>query len=319
MDIVSSAKEGKLMRRAAIDIGTNTVLLLIADVSDQNNLKIVADIQRAPRLGEGVDKSKSLSDESCNRVINVLKEYQQIIMNHHADWKKTVVTATSAVRDAFNKNRFINKVKKETGLDIRVLTGNEEAEFSFKGAVHLIKNRDLNQKVCMIDIGGGSTEIVTGKTTGEFKDSVSLDMGSVRYTERFLQIRPVCYKQIEIAVSEIKKCLSEIHFSLEGYGIISIAGTATSLAGIKAGLTKYDAKAINGMILKRIEIKQFIDEFSISKPDKMEKKYAPFLNGRSDIILAGCLILYSFLELAKAEQFTVSTGGLRHGIILENL
>jgi exopolyphosphatase / guanosine-5'-triphosphate,3'-diphosphate pyrophosphatase len=172
------------MRKASIDIGTNSVLLLVAEM-DGENLHILRELQEVPRLGKGVDKNRNLHPDSQQRVIAVLKNYQNYLDDHYPETTaETIVTATSAARDAANRDQFLRLVKKETGWDVRLLSGREEAEITYRGALSVLNGREKTKNV-ILDIGGGSTEIAYGNGYN-LADGFSADMGSVRFTERFL-------------------------------------------------------------------------------------------------------------------------------------
>ena len=151
------------MRITSIDIGTNTMLMLIGDINEPSNkINTILDIQQIPRLGKGVDENRNISDESVEKAIEILKEYKQISKEHGSENIKA--TATSFLRDAINKHEFIEKVKNETGIAIEILSGDDEARWTFLGgAFEQLQTPKDDLQVCTIDIGGGSTEIVTAK------------------------------------------------------------------------------------------------------------------------------------------------------------
>ena len=185
---------------SAIDIGTNTVLLLVASKNGKG-LETLREEQRIPRLGKGVDASGNLSDASMDRVIQALNEYREILNIDFPNVRTLSVTATSAVRDAANREYFIDRVKEETGFSISVLSGTEEAELTFLGALSMIPGTDV---ATVIDIGGGSTEIAYGRKE-QLLDSHSFNMGSVRFTERFIKSDPPGKEQVISCRNEIKK------------------------------------------------------------------------------------------------------------------
>lgn len=303
------------MISASIDIGTNTVLLLVAEIKE-GKIHPLEEKQRIPRLGKGVDKEKNLHPDSIQRVLINLKEYKNFLDTHYpgvAD--RTIVTATSAVRDASNRDEFINAVKNTTLWKLRLLSGPQEAEVAFRGALSVLQDRSdkTNQ---ILDIGGGSTELAFGKGY-ELKYAVSIDMGSVRFTERFFEEDPPSDQQMNRAQSEIRRLLNDQKKPGEEFDLIGVAGTITSIAAIEMGLNDYDVEKLNGFLLKREAVEKFIDEFSKTSSQKIEEKYPRFLKGRGEVVLAGILILKEVMEWSGKKTIHTSTGGIRHGILLK--
>jgi exopolyphosphatase / guanosine-5'-triphosphate,3'-diphosphate pyrophosphatase len=299
--------------KASIDIGTNSVLLLIADCND-NTLDPLHEFQEVPRLGKGVDKNRTLHSDSCDRVISVLLKYKKFISDTYPEiLNQVVVTATSAVRDASNRAEFIKRVLNETGWGIKLLSGNDEAFTTFTGAVSVLDSESMGYVV--LDIGGGSTEIARGKS-GKMTEAVSIDMGSVRFSERFLKSNPPKKNQINDARVEVSRLLNGINPVNEKFEAVGVAGTVTSIAAIELGLNEYDAALINGYKLRREIIGDYISEFSRLTSDEIELGNPAFLTNRGDVILGGLLILDEFLEWCGKAEITVSTGGIRHGILL---
>ncbi|MEK9137819.1 MAG: Ppx/GppA family phosphatase, partial [Bacteroidota bacterium] len=167
------------MNVGVIDIGTNTVLLLVARLDTSGNITPLVYEQRVPRLGKGVDAEKNLQADSMQRVIGVLKEYRAMMAQHRL--ATAVVAGTSAVRDAHNKDEFAELVKREVGFDLEVLSGDEEAHWTYRGAISGVPDF---QRATVVDIGGGSSEITVGDASS-IHNKISLDIGSVRLTERF--------------------------------------------------------------------------------------------------------------------------------------
>lgn len=221
--------------KASIDIGSNTVLLLIGQV-DNGQVHVVEEKQRAPRLGKGVDEHENLDPESMRRVLEVLQEYKSIVNNRYEHVKNIKVVATSAVRDANNRRAFIEEVKKKTGLQVQVLSGEEEAKWTYKGALSVLPpTRSPN---AVIDIGGGSTEIAWGQSD-TLNDYFSFDIGSVRFTERYLRDDPPTEEQLSKSKKAIQSALQQHELNITAdYRLIGVAGTVTSLALIEKGITK---------------------------------------------------------------------------------
>lgn len=300
--------------KASIDIGTNTALLLVAE-TDGDNLTVIEEQQRIPRLGAGVDNSKELSKEAMRRAVESLREFRELVATNYPEVNDIFVTATSAVRDATNKAAFVDLVAEETGLQVQVLSGAEEAEYTFLGARSVLYNIDGPKMI--IDIGGGSTEIAYG--TEELHDRHSYDMGCVRFTERFLQSDPPTDLQIQECQHGIRKVLAAYEFNVTYQTtLVGVAGTVTSLAFIDLGLSSYDPKSLSGHLITRERLKNYINRFSSYTSDKLEQKYPSVMKGRADIFMAGLLILDEFMDEYNFHELITSTGGIRHGTILMN-
>ncbi len=300
--------------KAAIDIGTNTTLLLVA-ANDGQSLKILESQQRMPRLGAGVDESKVLSKKAMKRVIASLQEFLKIVNNKYPKIDNIFVTATSAVRDANNRATFIDLVEQETGLQIQLLSGDEEAQYTFLGAQSMLD--DTTGPKMIIDIGGGSTEIAYGD--GQLQDRYSYNMGCVRFTERFLKDDPPTNRQIEQCRGAIKSVLAEYGFDIvDQTTLVGVAGTVTSLAFIDLGLSAYDPKALSGHIITKDGLKEHIERFSNFNSNRIEQEYPTVMKGRGDIFLAGLLILEGFMQEYNFEHLITSTGGIRHGTLIIN-
>lgn len=306
------------MIRSSIDIGTNSVLLLVAEVAG-DQITVRHEEQRIPRLGQGVDESGELSEAAQQRVLAVLKEYH-IILNtrFHEAASDTIVTATSAVRDAANRTEFLNRIKKTTGWKVKLLSGEQEAQVTYRGALSVLDKQNQNGRVAVVDIGGGSTEIALGRD-GELREFISHNMGSVRFTERFLKDSPPSGPQVGEALAEARKLLCGWkERPVAGTELVGVAGTVTSLAGIDLGLKKYDPAKINGYKVQRRFVETMLDEFRSLTGNEIEKRYPVFLQGRGEVILGGVLILLECMKWAGCDAITVSTGGIRHGILLAN-
>jgi exopolyphosphatase/guanosine-5'-triphosphate,3'-diphosphate pyrophosphatase len=303
--------------KAAIDIGTNTVLLLVAEI-ENGVLKPIHEEQRIPRLGKGVDADRVINEDATNRVTEALLEYQKILQQEFPEVGDVIVTATSAVRDATNRDEFIQKVKEKTGFGIRLLSGNEEAEWTAKGALSVLNISPKNETL-ILDIGGGSTEIAQLKF-GVVTDAHSYDMGSVRFTERFLQGNPPSKKEIDDCRNEVRNMYHQRSFETGDSAIaVGVAGTLTTLAGIILNLDTYQPEKLAGYSLKSMEVERVIEQFSIQKAEDMLARHPVYLKGRADIFLAGMLILEGFMQQFGLENILVSTGGIRHGAIINGV
>lgn len=298
---------------AAIDIGTNTVLLLVAELKS-GGIFVKEDKQRIPRLGQGVDQNKMIGDDAAERVISALKEYKDFLQNHYPD-AEVILTATSAVRDAGNRESFLRRIKDETGYEVRLLSGPEEAEWTAAGAISALQKENI-LKSLVIDIGGGSTEVIRMKKNMVI-DSHSYDMGSVRFTERYLQHDPPTQNEIEACRNAVKEQFKMRPFELtKRHTGIGVAGTCTSVICMLNDLQKFDARKVNAKVFTRTQLGKLITCLTSMSSQSIEDSFPQILKGRADIILAGLLILEGFMQHFRLNELKVSTGGIRHGALM---
>ena len=294
------------MRVAAIDLGTNTTRLLVADVDDGR----VADVEARSaitRLGEGVDSRRRLLPLPIARTRNVLSDYRRLLESLGAE--RTLAVATSAVRDAENGEAFLGEIEWSYGFTTQLAGGDEEAELTFSGVT---SDRALARPTVVIDIGGGSTELVVAGPDG-ISSRQSLDIGSVRLTERFLKGDPP-------TEAERAACAAHVHGALqEGFDVedaIGVAGTITSLAAIELGLEEYEGDRIHGHRLTIEAIAREVERLA-SMPIR-ERVHVPGLHpDRAPVIVAGGIILREILDVLDLEALEVSERDILHGIALE--
>ena len=302
------------MYRASIDIGTNSVLLLIAEQTEKG-LQVLEEAQRLPRLGSMVDSNRLLAKESMNKVLEALSEYVAIIQKYGDEvLANTVVTATSAVRDAANKQEFLTLVKETVGFQVLILSGEEEAKYTYLGAISQTKVE--SDSIMIVDIGGGSTELAIGNSTNLLR-GISINMGSVRFNERFLLHNPPYQGEIGECRRSIEALLraTQLRFP-SNTQVVAVSGTATSLAAIDQQLFPYRSSGINNYRLNNDKLATFIRLFSIHTFEYLLDLHPEVMKGRVDVFLAGLLILEGVLKYARAEEFIVSNGGIRHGLLL---
>ncbi len=299
------------MTIASIDIGTNTVLLLIARIDLFNNQMIpIVNEYRMPRIGFGIKQSGIISNDRRSLLYNVLSEYKDLIDRYKCE--KILVTGTNAFRIAKNADEIVIDVKKNFNFHLNVISGEEEAEFAFLGA---ISNIDKPDNCTVIDIGGSSTEIITGYGN-EITSKKSLQLGSVSTTEQFFKHSPPLQSETENFRSELTKLFSTLGFTLSTQNVVAIAGTATTLACVKLGLPAFNEKDIIESKLTISDMKNIVNKFSLLSSSEIMDKYGPVMNGREDIIFAGAYILFQFMESFGIEEIKVSTRGIRYGAIV---
>jgi exopolyphosphatase/guanosine-5'-triphosphate,3'-diphosphate pyrophosphatase len=302
--------------KASIDIGSNTVLLLIGEVHGSKVI-VIDEREKAPRLGKSVDTQKNLHPESMQRAKEAVATFKAIIDNEYPAVEHVTVTATSAVRDAQNRDAFIEQVKQETGYAVQVLSGEEEAKLMYRGANSVMD--ETSRPVMVIDIGGGSTEAAMG-TGDEITDHYSFDMGSVRFTERYLKSDPPTESQLQECKEAIVHTIGIHPFKVKpSVTLIGIAGTVTSLTAIQRGITTYQPEKLKGCQLSLQEISSWISTFSNLTKARLLKQYPTILKGRAGVFLAGLLILEGFMKYYNIEDLVTSTGGVRHGALISEL
>ena len=302
---------------ASIDIGTNTVLLLIAKV-DPGTHKIITlhNEYRMPRIGSGTKQTGIINTDKLTLLFDVLSEYDKIIQDFHCD--KVILTGTNAFRMAKNTPDIIEEIKSLFNYELNVVSGEEEAEYAYYGA---ISNLDDNCFSMVIDIGGSSTEVIIGEGTRIISKN-SLQLGSVSATEQILKNSPPLKAEIENLGKDIKILFSSIANKITPAQVIAIAGTATTLACMKSGLKEFEEVKVDKSIITIEDMKNIIGELFPLTPAEILERYGPVMRGREDIIFAGAFILYQFMEHFGIETVAVSTRGIRYGAIvkyLENL
>ena len=304
----------KMSILAGIDIGTNTVRLLIADVKDKYNFREIRSERRITRLGEGLIENSRLMPSAEDRTIFVLKEFGEILKGYPVEALTAV--ATSAVREAENGKEFVDKIKVETDFDIEIISGEEEARRTFIGVLSGLNNR--NGSLLIMDIGGGSTEFIVSKNA-EVLDSISTGLGVVKLTERFVKSDPVTEAEIEnlnkIIKDELKNLKNKFN-SLNNTTFVGTAGTITTLAAIDQNLTLYNPLRINNYILKKKSVDRIFDNLKFMTIE--ERLNIPALEkGREDLIIAGTVIVQSVMEIFGFNEMVVCDYGLREGIIID--
>lgn len=294
---------------AVIDIGTNTILLLVAQIGDAGQIHPLAYEQRIPRLGQGVDSRKRLSAEAMQRAVTVLNEYRSIITRHSLS--TAVVIGTSAVRDASNKDEFVSLVHAQTGFTVEVLSGADEAFWTYRGAISGIAGIE---RATVVDIGGGSTEISTGSASS-VDSSISIDIGSVRLTERFIKHDPPHPGEVQAIKEAIGTALRTAKAPAPPITLVAVAGTATTLALLAHGAREFSLEAVSGTLLTLAEIESLASTLS-QKSVAQILAAGSYLTGRADVITAGAMILEAVMKRLGARSVIVSERGVRYGIAL---
>jgi exopolyphosphatase/guanosine-5'-triphosphate,3'-diphosphate pyrophosphatase len=299
-------------RFASIDIGTNTILLLIAEV-EEGALKPLLEKETIVRLGEGVQKNGILLEEAMERGSQTLDQYLKECQKMGV--QRIFAAGTSALREARNSDHFLERVEEKLNLSIEIISGEEEAQLSF-----LAVTRDLKEPrkpILVIDVGGGSTEFILGRGD-RITQWVSLPLGSVRFTEQFLLSDPVHEEEWENMERQIQKLLVRIPHPKEPFLMVAVGGTATTLASVEQGLAEFILEKIHHFGLGRKALKSQLDLYR-SKTIEERRKIPGLFPARADVILAGGAILYWAMEKLECPSVLISCHGVRYGLLYKKI
>jgi exopolyphosphatase / guanosine-5'-triphosphate,3'-diphosphate pyrophosphatase len=298
-------------RVAAIDLGTNSTRLLVADVDDGRISDIAREL-RVTRLGEGVDKRRRLLPVPVARVRNVLSDYRRELESLGAE--RTLAIATSAVRDAENGEAFLGEIEWGYGFSTQLLSGHDEAMLMFRGVT---SERDLGSGTVIVDVGGGSTELVAGGPDGvRWHDS--LDIGSVRLTERFLHSDPPTETELAEAATAARALLAERvpdDIRAGTRSAIGVAGTITSLGGLALGLDEYDREQVHGFELSAEALNEQLHRLA-SAPLSERREMRPLDPDRAPVIVGGALIAREVLAYIELDAVEISERDILDGAAL---
>ena len=303
------------MRVAAVDIGTNSVRLLVAEVATDGSFETIERRMHITRLGQGVDATHRLAPEAIERTMTVLREYRDVIADLGAE--RVRATATSAARDATNRDDFFTAGRDALGAELELLAGEEEAALSFRGATC---DLDAPGPYLVVDIGGGSTEFVVGTTapTG----LVSVDIGCVRITEQFLHSDPPAPEELSQAVSVVRDHLADVKRTLPGIAdvgtVIGLAGTVTTVAAIELGLPAYDPDRIHHFHLARGAVEDVFRTLATEPAE--QRRHNPGLEAeRVDVIVGGAVVLASVMRAFEITEMLVSEADILDGLVLSQI
>ncbi|WSQ09727.1 Ppx/GppA family phosphatase [Streptomyces sp. NBC_01231] len=308
-----------MTRVAAIDCGTNSIRLLVADADPETGELVDLDRRMTiVRLGQGVDKTGRLAPEALERTFAACREYAAVIKEQGA--QRVRFLATSASRDAENRDEFVRGVLDILGVEPEVISGDQEAEFSFTGATTELAGRDdLRRPFLVVDIGGGSTELVVGED--HVRAARSVDIGCVRMTERHL-VRdgavsdPPSEEQIAAIRADIEAALDLAEQTVplrEARTLVGLAGSVTTISAIAQNLPEYDSEAIHHSRVSHDRVREITDW--LLRSTHAERATVPSMHpGRVDVIGAGALVLLAIMERTGAEEVVVSEHDILDGI-----
>lgn len=301
-----------MTRVAGIDCGTNSIRLLVADVHPETGELIELDRRMTiVRLGQGVDKTGRLAPEALERTFAACREYAAVIKELGAERLRFV--ATSASRDAENRDDFVSGVLDILGVEPEVISGDQEAEFSFTGATAELHG---TEKYLVVDIGGGSTEFVVGNRHVEAARSV--DIGCVRLTERHVRSDPPAAAEIAAIRADIRAALDLAERTVpirEAETLVGLAGSVTTVAAIALGLQEYESEKIHHSRISYEKVQEIV--MSLLASTHAERAAIPVMHpGRVDVIVSGALVLLEIMERTGAREVVVSEHDILDGIAL---
>ncbi|MFC7458415.1 exopolyphosphatase [Brachybacterium sp. GCM10030267] len=300
---------------AAIDCGTNSIRLLIA--RRENDGPGLVDVERRlemVRLGLGVDRTGSLDPVAVERTLDAARRYQQLIEHHGVAPENVRFVATSATRDASNRDVFIDGIRAILGVSPEVITGDEEAALSFRGAVSTVEALPEGPRL-VVDIGGGSTELVLGTETPSHR--ISMDIGSVRLTERHLATDPPTEAEIAAATADIDLLLEDAAREVpldRAAALVGVAGTITTLTAVAEGLTEYRPDVTHGATLQIPDVERICRDL-LSQSRAQRSRHTTIHRGRIDVIGAGALIWSRIMRRVADASGITETRTSEHDIL----
>jgi exopolyphosphatase/guanosine-5'-triphosphate,3'-diphosphate pyrophosphatase len=302
---------------AAIDCGTNSIRLLIAEPDGSSGLKDLERRLEIVRLGQGVDATNEFHPDALRRTFGAVDEYAKLIKKANVEVEKVHFVATSAARDVKNRDAFFAGIQERLGVEPDVISGESEARLSFLGALSRVKPD--GEPVLVMDIGGGSTELITGSAAGEMQSGISLDIGSVRITERFLRQNPVAADDLERAAIYVDDLLA--HSGVDFASVaswIGVAGTATTLAGVYLELERYDRERVHGSRIPVPAIEALLHRLAGLTLEGI--RGLPSMHpGRADVITGGALVATRIAAQLPVADLIVSESDILDGIALQLL
>jgi exopolyphosphatase/guanosine-5'-triphosphate,3'-diphosphate pyrophosphatase len=301
-------------RSAFFDVGTNTVLCLIADLRETGRFRVVDDLADIAGLGRGIDQTGLISDAGEERCRKTLEHYRK----HCEDLgvEEFFAVGTSALRDARNSAAVRARLGSALGCEIRVISGAEEAAYSF---LAVQRGLSLTGELLVVDIGGGSTEFIRGNAAG-MSQAVSVNLGSVRLTERFLRSDPVRAEELAALNDAVDRELAPLGSQLAHFRptltLVGIAGTFTTLAAVQKRLARYHHAEVHGSSLSLAEVRRQIGLY-LSKTIAERQQITGLDAKRADVILAGACLNERIMNLFGADSVIVSDQGVRYGLLHE--
>lgn len=302
-------------RSAFIDIGTNTILCLIAEIRDTGRFRVLDDLAEIAGLGKGVDQNGVISAAGEQRSVAVLERYLAHCKSLGVE--EVVAVGTSALRDAKNSAAVCARFYDRLGIDVRVISGEDEAAYSF-----LAVQRGLalaGRELLVVDVGGGSTELIRGNDAG-ISRAISIDIGSVRLTERYLHGDPVKADEVQRMLAAADQELARLPArGIDAPGaltLVGIAGTFTTLAAMEKQLARYSHGEVHGSALTLQQVRRQVRALEV-KTVEQRKRIVGLDSQRADVIFAGACLIERIMIFYHADQVIVSDQGVRYGLLHE--
>ena len=309
---------------AAVDLGTNSTRVLVARAGTETGsgvpLEALARRNTITRLGQGVDATGKLADEAVERTLNTLREYRTDLDEHGV--ARVRVAATSAARDAANRDEFFDAVEEIIGARPELLSGEEEGRMAFRGATGEL---DPNlAPFLVVDIGGGSTEFILGSAgdPAEVEGVISVDVGCVRLTEKFLVHDPPQPEELTASISLVEAYLEDVRRELPGIAnvktLVGVAGTITTVAAVEIGLPAYDRDRTHHFRLSREAAEDVFR--TMATESRADRTHNPGLEeARADVIVGGCCVLVAIMRRMGFDEMVVSEADILDGLALSLL
>jgi exopolyphosphatase/guanosine-5'-triphosphate,3'-diphosphate pyrophosphatase len=304
-----------MTRVAAIDCGTNSIRLLIAEPDGLGGLKDLERRLEVVRLGQGVDATGEFHPDALERTFAAVDQYVELIKRWDVPVEQVHFVATSATRDVKNRDSFFAGVEERLGVLPDVISGETEARLSFNGALSRVIPE--GEPVLVMDIGGGSTELITGSASGDMHSAISLDIGSVRVTERFLKQNPVADVDLARAAAHVDALLTGSGVDFGSIGTwIGVAGTVTTLAGVYLGLEHYDRERVHSAVIPLPAVEELLHRLAPLTVDEI--RALPSMHpGRADVITGGALVEARIAARLHVQDLIVSESDILDGIALQ--
>lgn len=298
-------------RFATIDVGSNSVLINIAERDDKGELRTLDDRSSITRLGEGLKETGLFKKEAMDRTIAALKDFIELARSYNV--KETAAIGTMALRESRNAQEFIERVEKELDLKIEVISGEEEARLSHLAVVTGLGLKDEN--VVIFDIGGGSTEFIFSRGF-EILKKFSVNLGALILTNEFLKSDPPKREELDELLTYLNENIRRIEFPEKTDKAVGMGGNVTSMTAVKFKLAKYDPDIVQGAVLELSEVERQMDLY-LAKTVEERKSIVGLHPKRADTILAGAVMLRSIMKKLGKDSILVSDRGIRHGLMFD--
>ncbi len=302
------------MKIAALDVGSNTVLMLVVECGADEQVRVLADMARITRLGRGVDATGHLDPQSAARTLDTIAEFMDRARSLGAEHIAGV--ATAGLRDASDGPDFLANVQQRTGLSLEIISGQTEAQLSYLSTQ---KGLGINpaERLLIVDIGGGSTELIRA-ASGQAQEVVSLQLGSVRLTERIIHHDPPSPSERETLQALVDTSVRDLGWSYRPDKVVGIAGTVTTLCAISLGIEQYSPERVHGFRLMATEVLRLIELLG-SIPLERRKQLPGMEPARADVLFAGAIILERVMNHFESGELVVSDQGVRWGLMWREL